>query len=159
MNPKRLSRTLRELRESQGLTQRGLARKAKVTPAYIAQLEMGLRKNPSLDSLRRLAKALEVPMDDLMTDQQEKLRRLKTAEVLREAALGGRTRAWFEGELPDFPDPYIADATRALKAARLIAETRHGRSYRATAHGRKFLEEHRLNDPDWIIRAPTVDFP
>ncbi len=155
---KGLSRVIQQLRESKGMTQRDLAAKAKMTPGYIAQLEMGLR-NPSLASLRKLAKALGVSMDDLMTDPQEKLRRLKAAEVLREAAFGGRTRMWFEGALPGHPDPYVADATKALEAAGLIAEMKYHRSFRATQRGRKFLKENGLDDPQWIIRAPTIDFP
>lgn len=158
MTPKGLRRVILQLRESKGMTQRDLAAKARVTPGYIAQLEMGLR-NPSLASLRKLAKALGVSMDDLMTDQQEKLRRLKAAEVLREAAFGGRTRTWFEGVLPHHPDPYIADATEALAEAGLIAETKDHRAYRATEHGRRFLKENGLDDPRWIIRASTIDFP
>jgi XRE family transcriptional regulator of biofilm formation len=65
--PRRLSGVVTRLREAKGMTQRDLARKAKVTPGYIAQLEVGLRKNPSLDVLRRLAKALGVPVMDLFT--------------------------------------------------------------------------------------------
>jgi transcriptional regulator with XRE-family HTH domain len=153
---------IQERREAMSMTQRELAKKAQVTPGYIAQLEMGLRKNPSRASLRKLAKALEVSMDELMMEpqeQREKLRRLKTAEVLREAALGSRTRAWFEGALSDYPDPYIADATKALAEAGLVARTRDGRGYRATESGRKYLEEHRLGEPDWIVRAELIDFP
>jgi len=33
---------------------------------YIAQLEMGLRKSPSLDVLKRIAKALGVPVTELL---------------------------------------------------------------------------------------------
>jgi transcriptional regulator with XRE-family HTH domain len=51
---------IQALRESRGMTQRALAKKAQVTPGYIAQLETGLKKNPSLPVLRRLAKALGV---------------------------------------------------------------------------------------------------
>ena len=66
MSPKRLGRVIQKLRESQGLTQRDLAAKAKVTQGYIAQLEMGMKKNPSLETLRRLAKALGVPVTELL---------------------------------------------------------------------------------------------
>lgn len=48
------------------MTQRELARKAKVTPGYVAQLETGLRKNPSIFVLRKLAKALGVPVTALL---------------------------------------------------------------------------------------------
>jgi transcriptional regulator with XRE-family HTH domain len=66
MSPKRLSRVIQTLREAKGLTQRDLAKKTGVTPGYIAQLEMGARKNPSLEVLRRLAKALGVPVTELL---------------------------------------------------------------------------------------------
>jgi transcriptional regulator with XRE-family HTH domain len=66
MSPKRLSRVIQTLREAKGLTQRALAERADVTPAYVAQLEMGTRKNPSLEVLRRLAKALGVPVTELL---------------------------------------------------------------------------------------------
>ena len=48
------------------MTQRDLAAKSKVTPGYIAQIELGMKKNPSLDVLKRLAKALGVPVTELL---------------------------------------------------------------------------------------------
>jgi transcriptional regulator with XRE-family HTH domain len=48
------------------MTQRELAGKAKITPGYIAQLEMGQKKNPSLVVLQRIAKALGVPVTELL---------------------------------------------------------------------------------------------
>lgn len=48
------------------MTQRDLAREAQVTPGYIAQLEMGIRKNPSLKVLKKLAEALGVPVTELL---------------------------------------------------------------------------------------------
>ena len=53
--------TSRTLREKRGLTLRDLAKQAKVTEAYVATIETGVRKNPSLAILKRLAKALAVP--------------------------------------------------------------------------------------------------
>src|SRR5262249_28757860 len=157
MPPRELSRMIQQFREAKGMSQRELAEKAKVTPGYVAQLEMGLRKNPSLASLQGLAKALEVSLDDLLTDPRERLSRPKSAEVLREAALGGRTREWFEGTLPDYPDASAAVATKALAKAGLIAKSRDGRTYRATDEGKAALKRHRLDEPDWIARAPLVD--
>jgi XRE family transcriptional regulator of biofilm formation len=66
MASKRLDQVIRELREKKGLTQEELAFKARVTPGYVAQLELGLRKNPSLDVVRRLARALKVPLAELL---------------------------------------------------------------------------------------------
>jgi transcriptional regulator with XRE-family HTH domain len=66
MSPRRLNRVIQTLRESRGMTQRTLAKRAQVTPGYIAQLETGLKRNPSLPVLRRLAKALGVPVAALL---------------------------------------------------------------------------------------------
>lgn len=48
------------------MTQAELAKKAKVTEAYISQLLKGKRKNPSLAILKRLARALDVPVGELL---------------------------------------------------------------------------------------------
>jgi transcriptional regulator with XRE-family HTH domain len=66
MSPQRLNVIITRLREGQGLTQRDLARKAKVTAAYVAMIETGVRKSPSLPVLKRIAKALGVPVTALL---------------------------------------------------------------------------------------------
>lgn len=66
MTPERIGAVLKKLREAKGLSQQALAKKAKVTDAYIAMLETGVRKNPTVDTLKRLAKALDVPVRDLL---------------------------------------------------------------------------------------------
>ena len=48
------------------MTQRDLAKRAKVTPGYVAQLEIEARKNPSATILKRPAKALRVPVTELL---------------------------------------------------------------------------------------------
>ena len=48
------------------MTQDEVARKANVTKPYLSQLETGARKNPSLPVLRRLARALRVPVTELL---------------------------------------------------------------------------------------------
>ena len=57
---------LRALRASKEMGLRELAKKAKVPPGYLAELEAGKKKNPSLDVLQRLAKALGVPVAELL---------------------------------------------------------------------------------------------
>jgi len=57
---------LKELREAQGLSQHALAKKTNVTPPYITMLESGVRTNPTIDTLKRLAKALKVPVTELL---------------------------------------------------------------------------------------------
>ncbi len=58
---------IQELRESKDMSQRELAKRAKVTQGYVAQLEQGLKRNPSLTVLQRLAKALGVPVRELLS--------------------------------------------------------------------------------------------
>jgi transcriptional regulator with XRE-family HTH domain len=57
---------LKERREGLGFTREQLAKKAKVTTAYVSMMEAGKRKNPSLVVLQRLAKALGVPVAELL---------------------------------------------------------------------------------------------
>ena len=66
MSRRRLSQVLRTLRTGKGLTQVQLATKAKVTQAYVAKLESGDKTNPSLEILKRLAKALGVAVTKLL---------------------------------------------------------------------------------------------
>lgn len=65
MAEKRLGMKLKQIRTQQGLNQTDMAKKVRVTQAYIAMLEKG-RENPTLDVLRRLAKALKVSMAELV---------------------------------------------------------------------------------------------
>jgi transcriptional regulator with XRE-family HTH domain len=58
--------TMKRLRARSGLTQRELAKKTKVSQSYIGQLETGEQTNPTLDVLRRLAKALKVTVWKLL---------------------------------------------------------------------------------------------
>ena len=44
-----------------------LANKAKVERTYIVKLESGDKQNPSPDILKKLAKALGVPVTDVLT--------------------------------------------------------------------------------------------
>ena len=48
------------------MTQEELAKGAKVARSYIALIETGRKKNPSLDILKRLARALSVPVTELL---------------------------------------------------------------------------------------------
>jgi XRE family transcriptional regulator, master regulator for biofilm formation len=57
---------IRRFRNAKSISQRDLAAKVGVKGAYIAQLETGARKNPSLDVLKKIAKALDVPVTNLL---------------------------------------------------------------------------------------------
>ena len=64
MSPKRLAAMLKKLRGE--MNQEALAKRAKVSRGYLAALEAGHKKNPSLAVLQRLAKALGVPVTELL---------------------------------------------------------------------------------------------
>lgn len=66
MSARRLGRVLRNLRAAKGWTQEQLAKKAGMTRAYVAKLETGGKRNPSLAILQRLARALGVPVGELL---------------------------------------------------------------------------------------------
>jgi transcriptional regulator with XRE-family HTH domain len=61
-----LSTVIRRLREARGLTQAEVAERANVKKQYVTMLERGARKNPSLPVLKRIAKALGVPVTELL---------------------------------------------------------------------------------------------
>jgi XRE family transcriptional regulator of biofilm formation len=48
------------------LTQEQLRKRARVSRGYLADLEAGHRKNPSVKVLQRLAKVLDVPVTELL---------------------------------------------------------------------------------------------
>lgn len=55
---------VRVWREHRGLSGRALADRAGISPAYLSQIETG-RKPGSFDAMARLARALDVEMEDL----------------------------------------------------------------------------------------------
>jgi transcriptional regulator with XRE-family HTH domain len=63
---KGLSMRIKRLREHLSLTQEQLAKKAGVSHGYLARLEIGMH-DPSLGTLLKLAKALEVTVAELLS--------------------------------------------------------------------------------------------
>ena len=61
-----LSKNLKKLRERKGLSQDRLAKLADIANNTIIKIEQGKNINPRLDTLKRVAKALEVSVDDLI---------------------------------------------------------------------------------------------
>lgn len=56
MGPRRMATVIREFRAAQVVTQEHLVERAEVMRDYIAQLETGHTADPSLPTLRKLAK-------------------------------------------------------------------------------------------------------
>ena len=61
-----LSNNVKKLREKKGLSQDRLAKLANVANNTIIKIEQGENKNPTLDTLKKIAKALGVSVDDLI---------------------------------------------------------------------------------------------
>ena len=61
-----LSKNLKKLREKKGLSQDRLAKLADIANNTIIKIEQGENINPRLDTLKKIAKALEVSVDNLI---------------------------------------------------------------------------------------------
>jgi len=61
-----IQKTLRKLRVARGLSQEKLARLADVANNTIIKIEAGKNQNPTLDTLKKISKALDVSVDDLI---------------------------------------------------------------------------------------------
>ena len=62
-----LSTNLKKLREKKGLSQDRLAKLADIANNTIIKIEQGENVNPRLDTLKKIAKALEVSVDNLIS--------------------------------------------------------------------------------------------
>jgi len=62
---KRFIMRLKQLRADQGMTQETLAKKAGISRVYVARLETG-KQDPTLTTLKKLAKALKVKVAELV---------------------------------------------------------------------------------------------
>lgn len=61
-----LAKNIERLRRQKGLSQERLARLADVANNTIIKMESGENKNPTLETLRKVAKALDVSVDELI---------------------------------------------------------------------------------------------
>lgn len=59
-------KNLSKLRKEKGLTQEGLARKANISYHTLIKLESGGIKNPKIDTVIKLTKALNVDIKELI---------------------------------------------------------------------------------------------
>jgi DNA-binding XRE family transcriptional regulator len=58
---------IRVWRKKRGMTQRALAQAARITPGYLAEIETG-KKPGSAQALRRVAAALDLPMESVLSN-------------------------------------------------------------------------------------------
>ncbi|QIK64269.1 helix-turn-helix domain-containing protein [Leucobacter viscericola] len=66
-----LGERIRNLRLNSGMTAQQLAQSAELSPAQVSQIERG-NSDPSLDALRRIAKALNTPLFDLFAEREDR---------------------------------------------------------------------------------------
>ena len=78
---KALGDRVRRIRAQRGMTRRLLARDSGVSERYLAQLESG-RGNVSILLLRQIAKAMDVPVADLVLDGPERTVEFAMAQQL-----------------------------------------------------------------------------
>jgi transcriptional regulator with XRE-family HTH domain len=76
---------LREARLNQGLTLKQVSEISGISIAYLSDLERGVLTNPTLDTLRRLASALRLSLNDLLgiEEQQKEARYPEALEHFR----------------------------------------------------------------------------
>lgn len=61
-----IAKIVKRLREKTGLSQEKLARLADVSNNTVINIEAGKQNNPTIETLKKIAKALEVGVDDLI---------------------------------------------------------------------------------------------
>lgn len=65
-NKTNLAGKVKQLREKLDLSQEKLARLADVSNNTIINIEAGKQDNPTIDTLKKITRALEVPVEDLI---------------------------------------------------------------------------------------------
>ena len=61
-----LDKNIKRLREAKGLSQEKLARLADVANNTLIKMESGENKNPTLETLKKVAKTFKVSVDELI---------------------------------------------------------------------------------------------
>lgn len=63
-----IGKRIHDLREERGLTQREVARRAGLTPSGVGFIEHGQTRNPSAETVVAIARALGVPVEELLEE-------------------------------------------------------------------------------------------
>lgn len=61
-----LRKNIKELRKKHHLSQEQLAQKAGITYSTLIKIESGLNKNPTLDTLTKIANVFKIKIDELV---------------------------------------------------------------------------------------------
>lgn len=65
-----LARKVKQLREAAGLSQQALAVRAGLSVSVVSRLEQGAHEDPRLSTIRAIAEALGVGVDDLLVEDK-----------------------------------------------------------------------------------------
>lgn len=104
----RVAERTRQLREAGKLSQEQLAGRAKLHPTYIGQFERRERKNPSLETLHKIATGLGVTVQELLGEEE-----LAPKEDVLE-----RERTRFFEDLDDEAIKVLEDLVRRIRSLR-----------------------------------------
>lgn len=98
---------IRKARKDSGLTQNQLAARLAISYVNISQLERGER-SPSVDTLQKIADALDVPVGELLgTIPQPDREYERVCDALDDAGLALEATGWGDGSGPDGDRYYI----------------------------------------------------
>jgi transcriptional regulator with XRE-family HTH domain len=61
-----LAQNIKKLRKQHNLSQEELAKKARITYSTLIKIESGVNKNPTLDTIRKIAGTFEISIDELV---------------------------------------------------------------------------------------------
>lgn len=115
---------IKEYRKQAGLTQKELGDRLGVSNVHIGQYERGLR-NPRLPQLKKIADALDIPFDLLVSDKVEAL--VDTSRQIDPSIMDAFTQGEFEEKLS-----HIGYSLRVINDNTFSCFTRSGEQFRIT---------------------------
>lgn len=65
-----LAENIRRFRKKKGLSQEKLARLADISNNTLVKIEMGMAKEPTITTVRKIAKALDISIDELVEGEK-----------------------------------------------------------------------------------------
>lgn len=95
-----IGKKIMEVRKKQGLSIRDLAKLAEVTPSLLSQIERGLA-NPSVNSLKSIASALNVPLFTFFVSEVDKNDLIIRSNNRKKVILPGSDNVIYEMLAPD----------------------------------------------------------
>lgn len=91
---RQFAKRLRRLRNKRGLSMQQLADASAISYSYVRSMEAGIKNPPSSDVLQRIARVLEISVDELLSDDStaQHLADLREAKEAYEAGIAAQER-------------------------------------------------------------------